>query len=144
MLEDYLGPATFVLGLILAVLIVGLPFGFEGDSPAEIVADKLAMEPGEQDLIIPPAARILDKKHFAPEVKTRIMSAGDYVGLAIGLGTYLIRTFAVTAQLRGQVQYANTSGTVSQQAAAQNGHQPAGAGPTRNPAAVNVGGFFGG
>lgn len=144
MLEDYLGPATFLFGLFLAVAVLHLPFGFDGESPAEHVADHLAMDPKEQELIIPPLARILDKQHFGGEVKRHIMASGDYVGLVMGLGTYLLRTVAVMGQLRGEMVYVQSGGAPAEQAAHQNGYQPVQRVGNPSPSRVNVGGLYGG
>ncbi len=133
MLDDYLGPATFVIALLLASVILR----FQNQAAAEAIADELAISPDEQQMINPPLARLLDKQHFAPEIKKRIQESGDAAGLLIGLGAYLVRVSATLGQLatmqKEGLPYEQPRSASSQQAAQQ---QPA-AEPAR-PAYVGV------
>lgn len=117
LLEDYLGPATGFL-IMLACMVMKIP-------NAEAVADHLAMNEAEQELVIEPLAKLLDKQHFDSKVKTAIVSSGDAIGLVLGLGAYGMRVLGALQQLKG-IGY-GTSGNTPQQAQA-----PAGAGANGN------------
>jgi hypothetical protein len=140
MLEDYLAPATMLVALLIGLAFFRLPYPI-----AEDLADNhLSINEDEADLIIPPLARILDKRHFDAKVKTVIMSSGDYIGLAMGLGSYLLRTMAVLQEVRAQLNNGQFSQQAPQQAvpavAGANGHQPAAA----NLGFINAGGLYSG
>lgn len=140
MLEDYLAPATMLLALLIGIAIFRLPY-----QAAEDLADNhLSINEDEAALIIPPLARILDKQHFNTRVKTAIQSSGDYIGLVMGVGSYLLRTVAVLQEvsvyIHGQPSQQAAQQAV-QPAAASNGHQPA---ATANLGFINAGGLIGG
>lgn len=137
MLEDYLAPGTMLLGLLIGLAVFRLPY-----PAAEQIAEALAMNEDEAALIIPPAARLLDKQHFDARVKKAIQSSGDLIGLAMGLGAYLLRTFAVFQEASVILNGQQPSSQIAQpavQPAASNGHQP---GPIVGPW-INAGGYRG-
>lgn len=126
LLDDYLGPATGVLILILCLAV----YRFDMES-SERIADYLAMNQAEQDLIIPPLAAWMDKQHWDERTKDMILQSGDIVGLVLGFGMYASRVVGTLNELKGHVH--GTRGNAAQQAApvgqqpGANGHsQPAG------------------
>lgn len=141
MLDDYLSPATMLVGLLIGLALFRLPYPI-----AEEVADHLSMNEDEAALIVPPLARILDKQHFDAKVKTAIQSSGDVIGLVMGVAAYLLRTGAimqeVSMQINGQLSTQAPQQAV-QPAAASNGHQhqPVAA---ANLGFINAGGLLGG
>lgn len=137
MLEDYLAPATMLIGLLIGLALFRLPYPI-----AERLAEDLSMDEDEAALIVPPLARVLDKAHFDVKVKKAIQSSGDYLGLAMGVGAYLLRTLGIMQEVSQAIH--GTSQQTAQQAvptASSNGHQPAAG---INLAAINAGGRFSG
>lgn len=122
LLDDHLGPATGVIILVLCLFVYH--FSLED---SEKIADHLAMNQAEQDMIIPPLASLMDKQGWDEATRNRILQSGDYIGLTLGAASYGSRVIGVLNELRG---YANGNrGNVAQQAApagnaagASNGH----------------------
>lgn len=87
------------------------------------VAEALAMTDDEVELIATPASRILAKQKFSPAIRKRIVSSGDYIGLTIGVGAYLIRISEVLKEVQKLV--AQQPGRVAAvPRATQNGAHP--------------------
>lgn len=105
MLDDYLAPASMLLGILLALVFFRVPFEI-----AQQIGGELAINEAEANLINPPLARILDKRHFDGEIKRRIQSSGDYIGLGMGLLAYVMRTAVVLQYIGGQVNGLRSSG----------------------------------
>jgi hypothetical protein len=116
LLDDYLGPVTGILILILCLFV----YRFDMES-SEKIADHLAMNPAEQDLIIPPLASLMDKQGWDEETRDRILQSGDYIGLSIGMAMYCTRVAGTLRELKGSVNSYEPGRHASQQAPA-NGH----------------------
>lgn len=113
LLDDYLGPLTFLVMLILC-MIRRIP-----QPHAVQIAETLAVNQEEQDLIIPPLARFLDKQKLPAEVKQKVLQSGDAIGLLLGVSAYVIRVGMTLNQLGG-MNYAQPGGQ-AQESTAQNG-----------------------
>lgn len=114
LLELYLGPTTGFL-ILLCCLAMKIPNGEE-------IATHLAMNQAEQDLVIEPLARLLDKQHFDTRVKTAILSSGDAIGLVLGLGAYSMRVMGALQELKGSIGHGQFRGTDAQTQAPVSGN----------------------
>lgn len=114
LLDDYLGPATGVIILLLCLFW----YRFDMES-SERIADYLAMNQAEQDLIIPPLASLMDKQHWDEHTRDMIVQSGDVIGLVLGLTMYGSRVVGVLNELKGHVN--GTRGNVAQQATPNQG-----------------------
>ena len=124
LLDDYLGPATGIIILLLCLFV----YRFDMES-SEKIADHLAMNSAEQDLIIPPLAGIMDRQNWDEGTRNLILSSGDYVGLALGISSYGARVLGTLRELKGSINDGN-SRNAAQQAppVASNGHANGNAG----------------
>lgn len=117
LLDDYLGPATGVIILALCLFV----YRFDMES-SEKIADYLAMNQEEQDLIIPPLASWMDKQNWPTETRDRILQSGDLIGLSLGLASYGSRVLGTLRELKGQVHHGQQpSRNATQQAAPDGG-----------------------
>lgn len=113
-LDDYLGPATGILILILCLFVYHFSL-----ADSEKIADHLAMNQDEQDLIIPPLASLMDKQGWSEETRNKILQSGDLVGLTLGLAAYGTRVVGALQELKGSMQHESRANAGQQ--AAQNG-----------------------
>lgn len=110
LLDDHLGPATGVIILLVCLFL----YRFDMES-SERIADHLAMNQQEQDLIIPPLAAWMDKQAWDEATKNRILQSGDIVGLVLGFSMYASRVVGTLNELKGHVH--GTRRNAAQQAA---------------------------
>lgn len=84
------------------MIILGLCLGvFKFPAPmAEKLAVDVSMSSEEQEMVIPALASILDKQKFPDHVKNGILTSGDWFGLALGGGMYMMRVYGVLTQVR--------------------------------------------
>lgn len=100
LLDDYLGPVSGMLILCLCLFVYRFPL-----ETSELLADALALNQDELELIIPPLAGFLDKQQFSPQLRQRILQSGDLVGLVLGFGSYGARVIGALRDFKGGIQY---------------------------------------
>jgi len=96
LLDEYLGPLSGVCILLLCLFIYRFPL-----QTSEAVADALALNQDELDMIIPPLASLMEKQKWDEATRQRILQSGDLVGLALGLGSYGARVLGALRELKG-------------------------------------------
>jgi len=115
LLELYLGPCTAFL-ILLCCLMMKIPGG-------EDIADHLAMDQTEQEMVIGPLARLLDKQHLGAKAKAAVLNSGDALGLILGLGSYGLRVAGALKTLqRGDIAHVNRQYAQEQASPANNGY----------------------
>lgn len=123
LLDDYLGPVSGMLILVLCLFVYRFPL-----ETSELLADALALNQDELELIIPPLAGFLDKQQFSPAMRQRILQSGDLVGLVLGFGSYGARVYGALRDIKGGIQREYRSPTGRQEAPANGLFSPALAG----------------
>ena len=119
LLDDYLGPATGLI--ILVICLFGYRFSLHD---SEQIADALAMNPAEQELIIPPLAALLEKQHFDAGTRDAILQSGDWIGLCLGISAYSSRVLGTLRDLRRGLHEYDRGHAAGQAAPAANGAAP--------------------
>lgn len=117
LLEMYLGPATAFI-IILLCFLLKIPGDMEYK---EAIASELAMNKDEQEMIVEPLARVLDKQHYPAHIKTAIVNSGDMIGLALGFGAYGVRVWGALQTLKGR-QHEQFRGAAPEQTAPEAGN----------------------
>lgn len=123
LLDDYLGPVSGMLILALCLFVYRFPL-----ETSEKLADILAMNQDELELIIPPLAGFLDKQQFSPQLRQRILQSGDLIGLVLGFGSYGARVYGALREIKGGIQREYRSPAGRQEAPANGLFSPALAG----------------
>lgn len=123
LLDDYLGPVSGMLILCLCLFVYRIPL-----ETSEMLADALALNQDELELIIPPLAGWLDKQQFSPAMRQRLLQSGDLVGLVLGFGSYGARVYGAMREIKGGIQREYRSPAGRQEAPANGLFSPALAG----------------
>lgn len=117
--ENFLRETLGIVSIGAAIMVCYLL-----SEPLELVED-LALLPEEVAEISGPLARVLAKSKISSEVRTRIVSSGDYVSLSVALSAYVLRILEVLRD-KGHVNKEPTSPVQKTRYVNSNGSTPPG------------------
>jgi hypothetical protein len=116
LLDEYLGPLSGVCILLLCLFLYRFPL-----QTSEAIADALALNQDELDMIIPPLASLMEKQKWDEATRQRILQSGDIVGLSLGLGSYGARVLGALRELKGGGVHVSRQDAEQQTAQQSNG-----------------------